>query len=69
MTFSILARIAEIEPDDIDFAIIRQQFRHLIANIFGITLHIATFVELLRFRAVAHGMDAIQREVRMMPVD
>ena len=69
MALSVLPRIAEIEPDDIDFAIVRQQLRHLVANVFGVTLHVAAFVELLRFRAVAHGMDAIQREVRMMPVD
>ena len=65
----ILSGIREVEPQDVDLAVVGQKFRHLIAHVLGILVHVTALAELLCILVVAARMMPVNREFRMVPVD
>ena len=68
---AVLAGVGEVEPDDVHLAVVRQKFRHLVAHVLRIPLHIPCRIEfrdLLR-RKIPQRVNPVDREIRMMPVE
>ena len=71
MALAVLAGIREVEPEDVDLAVVREEFRDLVAHVLAVLRHVAPRVELvdLLLRKVAVGVEPVDDEVGVVPVD
>ena len=67
----LVLRVGEVEPEDVDLPVLREQLRHLVAHVLGVLADVALLVHLRDFRggAVAQRMLRVDRELRMVPVE
>ena len=61
--------IGEIEPENINFSVIGKQLSHLIAHILGVDAHVPALIELLGIGIIAAGMEHVDGEMGMVPVN
>ena len=66
--FPARPRIREIEPDDVDLSVFRQQFGHLVAHVFAVEMLVAGLVQ-FRPVQIAERMVVVDRELVVMPVE
>ena len=62
-------RIAEVVEQHVDLAEPGQQLAHLPVQVVDVLLLVPSLVQLLALRMVAHRMDIIDDEIRVVPVD
>ena len=61
--------VGKIKPENINLAVVGKQFGNLIAHVFRVFSHIPFFADGFRVRFVAAGVQHINREIRMVPVN
>ena len=62
-------RIGEVEPQNIDLSVVRQELLHLISHVLRVAAHVAALVLLFGVGIVPAGMEGIDGEIGMVPVD
>ncbi len=68
-SFTVRSGIAVIQPQNIQLAKPREQLSYLPMQILSVFFLITLLVQLFLIRSVAHGVDTIDYELRMVPVD
>ena len=67
--FAILARVRKVEPEEVDFAVLRAQLQHLVAHVLGVFAHVTHRVLGTFGGVVAHGVDFVHSELGVVPVN
>ena len=62
------ARVGEVEPEDVDLSVLRQELGHLVAHELRVLADVALPVQVRRVLAVAQGVEDVDRVLRVVPV-
>ena len=66
---SVIAAVGKVEPENVDFSVIGQKLRDLVAHILRILFHVAALILFKGVRIIPAGMVQVNGKIGMVPVN